>query len=246
MLSKQKLLISVRGRNEALEAAEGGADIVDVEYPGSALGTPYPLNIFSVKKAIKRFNKKQQTQIQVSTNIGEKQHVWATASQAALGVALAGCDIIKVGLAELYPEDAIKVMKRVVRNVKKWFPEKRLIATFFADWTFLEYMDPFTDGVHVGIESGSDGVLIDTYNKNIGKGLLDWTGLEKIKEFVELCHKYNLEAWIAGSVTENQLPGLWATGVNVICIRGAATEGYGRMAKVKKEVVHKLVNTIPG
>ena len=39
------LLVSVRGPQEALAAAEGGAHIADVEYPASALGTPYPLNI---------------------------------------------------------------------------------------------------------------------------------------------------------------------------------------------------------
>ena len=246
MSSKQKLLISVRGKIEALEAARGGAHIVDVEYPGSALGTPYPLNILSVSNAIHRFNKRNGTEVQVSTNIGEKQYVWATASQAALGVALAGCDIIKVGLAELYPEDAIKVMKRVVRNVRKWFPDKKLIATFFADWTFLEYINPFIDGVHVAIESGSNGVLIDTFNKNIGKGLLDWTAISQISEFVDLSHKHGLEAWVAGSITLEQLPELWKTSVDVVCIRGAATEGTGRMAKVTETSVKKLVDTLSG
>jgi len=245
MSSKQKLLISVRGKIEALEAANGGAHIVDVEYPGSALGTPYPLNILTVSNAIHRFNKRNGTQVQVSTNIGEKQHVWATASQAALGVAVAGCDIIKVGLAELSPEDAIIVMRRVVRNVGKWFPKKNLIATLFADWTFLEYLDPFIDGVYVAVESGSNGVLIDTFNKKIGKGLLDWASLSQISEFVNLCHKHKLEAWLAGSIALEQLAKLWETGVDVICIRGAATEGAGRMAKVTESMVRNLVETIP-
>ena len=54
------------------------------------------------------------------SNIGEKQFVWSTAAQAALGVAFAGADIIKVGLAELRLEEAIEIMTRVVRNVKYW------------------------------------------------------------------------------------------------------------------------------
>lgn len=37
-----RLLVSVRGPNEAVEAAKGGAHIADVEFPGSALGTLYP------------------------------------------------------------------------------------------------------------------------------------------------------------------------------------------------------------
>ena len=43
-----RLLVSVRGPNEALAAAQGGAHIVDVEDPRSALGTSYPLNIKAV------------------------------------------------------------------------------------------------------------------------------------------------------------------------------------------------------
>ncbi len=38
-----RLLVSVRGPNEAVAAAQGGAHIADVEYPASALGTPYLL-----------------------------------------------------------------------------------------------------------------------------------------------------------------------------------------------------------
>ena len=34
----QRLLVSVRGPNEAVAAAKGGAHIADVEYPASALG----------------------------------------------------------------------------------------------------------------------------------------------------------------------------------------------------------------
>ena len=46
----QRLLVSVRGPNESLAAAKGGAHIIDVEYPGTALGTPYPLNIKAVRE----------------------------------------------------------------------------------------------------------------------------------------------------------------------------------------------------
>ncbi len=94
----QRLLVSVRGPIEALEAVKGGAHIADVEYPESALGTPYPLNVLSVRERLddNGFNK-----IPISTNIGEKQTVRSTACQAALGIAHAGADFIKCGLAGL-------------------------------------------------------------------------------------------------------------------------------------------------
>lgn len=240
MKSKQRLSISVRGKLEAIEAVKGGAHIIDVEYPGSALGTSYPLNIYTVRKSISR-NKP------VSTNIGEKQFVWSTAAQAALGVAFAGADIIKVGLAELKLKDAIEIMTRVVRNVKYWanFKNKQLIATFFTDPKFMRILDPINDSIEVAKKSKSKGILIDTFYKSKGKGLLDYLSKKDILRFVRNCHSARLEAWIAGSIRKEQLPSLWATGVDVICIREAACEkGKKRMGMVKGEVVRDLVKTI--
>ena len=98
-MAKQRILVSVRGKNDAIEAVASGAHIFDVEYPGSSLGIPYPLNIQTVRKHV-------PLDRPVATNIWGKQHVWAAASQAALGVAIAGADIVKVGLAELRPGTA--------------------------------------------------------------------------------------------------------------------------------------------
>jgi len=240
-MRNQRLLISVRGKNEAIEAVAGGAHIIDVEFPGSALGTPYPLNIQSVRRHV-------PSDRLVATNIGEKQHVWATASQAALGVAIAGADIIKVGLAELRPRKATDVMERVVRNVKNWAPEKILIAAFFAEEELRRILDPVTQSQEVALTAKANGILIDTFFKERGKRLLDHLTIQEIERFVERCHQSNLEAWVAGSITKEQMPGLWRTGVDVICIRQAATEKkgkIGRMARVSKAFVQELVKTIP-
>ena len=98
-----RLLISVRGPNDAVEAAKGGIHIADVEYPGSALGTPYPLIIVLVREALDREGFKD---IPISTNIGEDQHDRASACQAALDVAIAGAGYVKCGLAGMRPRAA--------------------------------------------------------------------------------------------------------------------------------------------
>lgn len=49
---RQSLLVSIRGKEEALAAIRGGAHIAGVEYPASTLGTPYPLNIRMVRNAL--------------------------------------------------------------------------------------------------------------------------------------------------------------------------------------------------
>lgn len=44
----QRLLVSVRGRNEVVEAAKGEANIFDVEYPAYSVGIRYPLNVYTI------------------------------------------------------------------------------------------------------------------------------------------------------------------------------------------------------
>lgn len=241
----QKLLVSIRGSVEAIEAAKGGAQIADVEYPASALGTPYPLNIHNVRTEL---NKANFSNVLVSTNIGEVQQVRASACQAALGVAIAGADLIKFGLAEQSPEAAIYLAKNIVRTVKKLSDNsKKLYPAVFVDEDMTRFFKPLDHGVDLVKESNADGLLIDTYNKLIGKSLLDYMSLDEIAKFVDNMHSINKEAWIAGSVQEFELPNLWETGVDVICVRGAAcssVKGRGRFGTVKKEIVGKLVNTI--
>src|SRR5260221_79296 len=126
----QKLLVSVSGALEAIEACNGGAHIADVEYPISALGTPYPLNIFAVKQRLIKAGYKRKL---VSTNIGEKQLNRSTACQSAVGVAVAGADLVKCGLAELDLEDAVYLGKSIVRSVRKLTKNKKVYPAVFVD-----------------------------------------------------------------------------------------------------------------
>jgi hypothetical protein len=89
-----------------------------------------------------------------------------------------------------------------------------------------------------------DGLLIDTFHKNIGMGLLDHYSVAQIAHFVEALHAIGKEAWIAGSITLREMPSLWATGVDVICVRGAAcagTNGSDRFGEVSEERVKNLL-----
>ncbi len=240
----QKLLVSIRGPIEAIEAAKGGAQIADVEYPGSALGTPYPLNIKYVRDELDKNGFKH---IPISTNIGEDQPVISTACQAALGVALAGSDFIKCGLAGLDLKEAKYVGRLLVRTIKEWFPDKKVYPAIFPDERYAELFDPLIDGPVLVKKIDCDGLLIDTYNKDIGKSLMDYYTIEQIDQFVTDLHSIGKEAWLAGSITRQQLEKLWKTNVDVICVRGAAceqNENNGRFGKVKTEIVKDLISTI--
>jgi (5-formylfuran-3-yl)methyl phosphate synthase len=239
---KQRLLVSIRGKKEALAAVRGGAHIADVEYPASALGTPYPLNIQTVRRSVHRM-------ISVATNIGEEQYGRSSACQAALGVALAGADIVKLGLARMSLAEAKAFGPALVRTVKNWFPKKQCIPALFADKRLAKwYIDPIEQGPDLAKHMKADGLLIDTFDKGTGLGLMDYYTLADIKKFVKKCHDRKLEAWLAGSIGLEELPGLWKAGVNVICVRGAACKkgtGPGRFGEVSTALGRDLVATIP-
>jgi uncharacterized protein (UPF0264 family) len=235
----QRLLVSVRGKNEALEAVKGGAHIVDAEFPTSALGTPYPLNIWTIRKNVPR-------RVLVSTNIGEEQARRSTAAQAVLGVATAGADIIKAGLAGMDDSEATYLATSIVRTVKHWYPRKQVIPTFFADHKLAKILDPIEEAPTLASKVKADGVLIDTFDKSKGRRLLDYYDYSDIKLFVRACHKRRLEAWIAGSISADELSFFWETGVDVICVRGAACGSTDdRMGIVKAQTVRELAQTMP-
>jgi len=239
---KQRLLVSIRGKKEALAAIKGGAHIADVEFPASALGTPYPLNIRAVKNAMPK-------NIKVATNIGEEQTGRSNACQAALGVALAGADIVKLGLAKMPLAEAKEFGPVLVRTVKKWFPRKQCVPALFADERLSKwFIDPIKQGPELAAHMKANGLLVDTFDKTLGMGLMDYYSINDIRRFVRKCHDQNIEAWLAGSIAKDELLPLWEAGVNVICIRGAACRKGtrpGRFGEVDIKLVKELVATIP-
>jgi (5-formylfuran-3-yl)methyl phosphate synthase len=240
----QRLLVSVRGPNEAVAAAQGGAHIADVEYPGSALGTPYPMNIKAVRDALDAAGFRD---IPISTNIGEEQPNRSTACQAALGVAIAGANYVKCGLAGLDPKSAAYLGRNLVRTIREWCPDKKVYPAVFPDEEFAISFDPLKDGPPLVEDIDCDGMLVDTFNKGIGKGLLDYFSVEQLFDFVAEMHGLGKEAWLAGSLTLSDLKKLWPSGVDVICVRGAAcqpAEGQGRFGAVSSPIVAELVCTI--
>ena len=243
---KQLLLVSVRGPNEALAAAKGGCGIADVEYPASALGTPYPLNIRAARDLL---DKSGFRRLPLSTNIGEVQSVRASACQAALGVAVAGANLIKFGLAEQTLKSAAYLADSIVRTVRNLGPSGRLLyPAVFVDKDMRRFFDPFSEGPSLVRQSRADGLLIDTFNKAVGTGLLNLCSLGEIKKVTGAMHRIGKQIWIAGSIAHDELEPLWDTGVDVICVRGAAcskVDGKGRFGELQPGIVKELVATIP-
>ena len=134
-------------------------------------------------------------EILVATNIGSEQIGRSTACQAALGVALAGADIIKLGLAKMPLGEAQEFGPALIRTVRKWFPTKKCAPVLFADERLARwYIDPLKDGPDLAAHMKTDGLVVDTLDKGIGMGLLDYYQLGEIEEFAAKCHDRGLEA----------------------------------------------------
>ena len=72
--------------------------------------------------------------------------------------------------------------------------------------------------------------------------------MAEMRRFARKSHDRKLEAWVAGSIGLEELPGLWAAGVDVVCVRGAACKqgtGPGRFGAVSTNLVRELADTIP-
>jgi len=108
--------------------------------------------------------------------------------------------------------------------------------------------DPVRDGSKLVTAIQADGLLIDTYDKNAGKSVLDYLSIKDIGSVVRSLHRHGAEAWLAGSLTAEQMPSLWEAGIDVICIRQAACESSetsARFGRVRAKLVRQLVATIP-
>jgi len=112
-----KLLISPKDEVEALEAALGGADIIDIKNPGEgSLGANFPWVIKKIKEIA------DLKDLEVSATIGDL-NLPGTASLAALGAASCGIDYVKVGLKVDSEKKAKAVAKAVVLAVKEYNSE---------------------------------------------------------------------------------------------------------------------------
>jgi uncharacterized protein (UPF0264 family) len=233
-----KLLVSPKDEAEAIEAAAGGADIIDVKNPvEGSLGANFPWIIRRIREIVPR-------EIEVSATIGDVPNLPGTASLAALGAASAGADYIKVGLSgPRSVDEAIYLMSSAVRAVREFDPAVKVVAAAYADWERAGTIDPFSIP-EVAKRSGSNVAMIDTKIKD-GKHLFDFLSRNDLNLFVNMSHEMGLSAALAGSLQKEDMPVLAKLNVDIIGVRKAACEGIDRISgQISRLKVRELVNMI--
>jgi len=228
------LLISPINTQEAREAIDGGADIVDVKNPKEgSLGANFPWVIRNIREITPK-------NMKVSATLGDVPYKPGTVALAAAGAIVSGADYIKVGLyGTTNYSEALEVMENVVKTVDEFNSDAIVVAAGYADAHRVGAVDPM-EIPKIAADSGSDLAMVDTAVKD-GKTLFDFMNEETLSQFTEQTHEYGLKSALAGSVTEEQLPILAELGCDVVGIRGAACIGGDRNSgSIHHEAVARL------
>ncbi|MGZ7050339.1 MAG: (5-formylfuran-3-yl)methyl phosphate synthase [Methanobacterium sp.] len=228
------LLISPINTTEAHEAILGGADIIDVKNPKEgSLGANFPWVIKSIREMTPK-------NMLVSATLGDVPYKPGTVALAALGASVSGADYIKVGLygTKNYDE-ALEVMKNVVKTVNDYNEDAIVVASGYADAHRVGAVDPM-EIPHVAADAGAKIAMVDTAVKD-GKTLFDSMDEEKISIFNDEIHDYGLKSALAGSIKKDQLQTLYNLGCDVVGIRGAAcVDGDRNSGQIHRSAVMEL------
>lgn len=233
-----KLLVSVVDNHDALEAVEGGADIVDVKNPvEGSLGANFPWVIKEVRRSISR-------NVEVSATIGDLPNLPGTAALAALGAAESGADYVKAGL--LGPRtcrEAMLLMTAVCKALKDFNLRTRVIAAGYADYEDVGSVSP-TDLPEVASTSGADGILVDIASKRDRK-LFDYIEEKELGFLVRRSHDLGLSVGLAGLLGIEDVARICRLGADIFGVRKSACEGGDRVrGRVRRERVTMLSDAI--
>ena len=241
------LLVSVRGPNEALDAATGGATRIDVIGPATPIGTPYPLNLYSIKG---RLLAAQQRSVRISAPVSAEHASRAAAAQAALGLCAAGADVVRFAVVDLTLGAAAYLGDSIVRTVRSLGGGGRhVVPVVYVDRAQRRFFQPFREGPELARRCGADGLMVDTHDRLAGRGLLDDVSIEEIATFATEMHEMNMEAWVGGGIGIDAMDALRASGVDVVCVRRAACGPPARRTgapMIDAWRVHALVERLSG
>jgi hypothetical protein len=237
-----KLLVSPKNVEEAKAVVRGNADIVDVKNPEEgSLGANFPWIIKSIKEIVE---KEKGDGVKISAAIGDFDYKPGTASLAALGAALSGAEYIKVGLYKIKTvQEAVHLLGNVVKAVKDFAPNKKVVSAFYSDYERIKAISPFEIAtIAKDKEVAIDVAMVDTGIKD-GRSTLEFIDEEDLKMFVTEAKALGLETAIAGSLKFEDIAAIKRVNPDIIGVRGVVCGG-NRKGRLKEELVRKLKNMI--
>lgn len=223
-----KLLISVRDVDEALAAAHGGADLIDLKEPGAgALGALPIAMVRTIVAALRR----DGCLLPISATIGDLPMREANRIDARVAaVGACGVDYVKVGI-ERAPQ-APSVLDRLARSASA------VVPVFIADQG-LEWRD-----VTHACTPGFAGVMLDTADKRAGS-LFEAMTLADLHRFVDAARAGARMVGLAGALRATHAPMLRSLAPDFAGFRSAVCAGE-RSSALDPQRLHALVALMRG
>jgi uncharacterized protein (UPF0264 family) len=220
---------------EALAAADGGADIIDIKnVQEGSLGANFPWTIREVVQTLR------DRKVVFSATLGDLSFKPGTAALAAVGAAACGVQCVKAGLYGVRDfDEARSLMKSVTRACREFDAGVIVVAAGYADYRRFGGIDPLTL-VRVADAAGADVVMVDTAIKD-GTSLFDSLSPNELEDFIGEAKRRKLRVGLAGSVRFDHLHALAQLRPDVVGVRGCVCSGHDRSAKIRAELVREFV-----
>ena len=222
------LMVSVQNVAEALEAEQGGADVVDVKNLQEALvGSGHPNIVRDVRSLI-------PVEKHVSVTLGVVPNQPGTVAMAAYAAASLNATSVKVGFQQADYATAVEVLKQS-REAMEGFNTK-LIGSLFADNLLYEGgLDPRLM-IQLAKDGECDGFLIDTLTKD-GRNLFDFIPEAELREMVLHGKELGLSTSLSGHLKLQDLDELARINPDIVGVRGAVCASGDRDRGVAWESV---------
>ncbi len=221
------LMVSVQNLPEALEALEGGADIVDVKNLQEALvGSAHPHIVRDVREAIPLARHASVTLGVVPNQIG-------TVAMAVYTAGVLKATSVKVGFMNTEYDYAVETLL-AARQALDGFDTK-LIGSLFADNELYDGLDPHLM-VKLAQEGQCDGYLIDTLTKD-GRNLFDFLTETELRDMVFEGKELGVSTALSGHLRISDLDELARINPDIVGVRGPVCQKGDRTSGVHRDAV---------
>lgn len=222
-----RLLISVRDHHEAVTAMSAGADIIDVKEPSR--GSLGPADKETVRNVIAQVNNR----LPVSMACGELSQL----DEADSGNIDMPVRYAKIGMAAYRGRTSWRA------DWSDWcrsLPQgTQPIAVAYADAALANSPAPL-ETISLAPQVGCVGVLIDTFNKQKSRSLLDCCSPVEVITLIQTAHAHSLFVAVAGSLDRNSISRVLDWGPDIIAVRGAACAKH-RLGRIESGKIRRLV-----
>ena len=222
------LMVSVQDVDEALEAEQGGADVVDVKNLQEALvGSGHPSIVRQVRGII-------PVEKHVSVTLGVVPNQPGTVAMAVYAAAHLDATSVKVGFQRGDYDTAVDVLQQARRALEGF--NTKLIGSVFADNELYEDgLDPLCM-VQLAKDGECDGFLIDTLTKD-GRNLFDFMPEPVLRDIVLRGKEMGMSTALSGHLKINDLDELARINPDIVGVRGAVCASGDRGRAVAWEAV---------